>query len=94
MGCPERMENTWLRKDLKRALLKSARTRELSSSDMLMTRFDYFVWINVHDFCNSNRCFRAGKIAFVEMCMSVKEVARLDNADQPVDGFQSVVGGV
>lgn len=59
-----------------------------------MTCFNYFVGINIYDLCNTNGGFRTGKVSFVEMSVTVKKITRLGNADEPVQCFQAVVGGV
>lgn len=56
-----------------------------------MAYFDRFVWIHIYDPCEPDRCFRAGEVLFVKMSMSVKNIARLGEAYQPVDGFQPIV---
>ena len=58
-----------------------------------MTRFNCFIWINIHDLCNADHGFRIGKIAFVEMGMPVKMVAGFGNADQPVQCLQPLWAG-
>ena len=59
-----------------------------------MTRFYYFVRVNIHDLCNVNHGFRAGKVSFVKMGVPVKKIPGPGNADEPVQRFQSVVGRV
>ena len=56
-----------------------------------MTHFDCFIRIDVDDLCKPAGGFGRGKISPLEMCVSVKMIARLCDANQPVDGFESLM---
>ena len=57
----------------------------------LMTHFDYFIGEDVDDLCETLSGLRWREVASLEVCVSVKMIARLCGAQEPVDGFQSLM---
>src|SRR5688572_30954043 len=92
------MPHTRFLKALKRARWKSARARLEISSDMVIKEilsvadFEDFIRVNIHDLCQPVVCLGGRDVAALEVGMSVEVIARLCHADQPVDGFQPLMG--
>ena len=56
-----------------------------------MCDFEHFIGKDIYDLCLSAGGFRRGKVAALEVGMSVKMIARFGNADEPVNGFESLM---
>ena len=56
-----------------------------------MADFDNLIWKDVDDLGQTMGSFRGGQILALEMCVTVKMIARFCHTQQPVDGLQSLV---
>lgn len=56
-----------------------------------MSDINDFIGKDIHDLCLTTDGFRRGKVAALKVGVSVKMIARFCNADEPVDGFESLV---
>lgn len=56
-----------------------------------MCDLDHFVGEDVDDLCLTTDRFRWGKVAALKVGMPMKMITWFGNADEPVDGFQSLV---
>ena len=56
-----------------------------------MCDFEHFVGKDVYDLCLTIDGFRWGKIVALKMGVTMKMIAWFCNADEPVDGFESLV---
>src|SRR3990172_3714535 len=56
-----------------------------------MGDINYFIRKDIHDLRKATDGFRWGKVPALKMSVPVKVIPRFGNADQPVDGFESLV---
>ena len=60
----------------------------------LLRDVDDFIGINIDDGRTIDGRLAIGDVLPVKVCMSVKQITRFDGADEPVQGFQSIMSQI